>query len=97
MKIQDKLVEMVADLNSEERQKREEVEAILSQIHELTEPFFNPDAPVVASQPEEAPAPVLSQAEKLKNFTGMFERKGLPPDLAVDKAEEILGMRDGSR
>lgn len=99
MKIPTALEEMVAGLISDERKERERVEAILSQIHELTEPFFNPAAPQVSShsEPDEAPAPVLSDAERLKNFTGMFERKGLPPELAAEKAEEMLGMRDGTR
>lgn len=96
MKIPTALEEMVAGLISDEREKREEVEGILSQIHGLTAPFFSPDAPIV-STPEEAPAPVLSEAERLKNFTRMFENKGLPPELAAEKAEEILGLRDGSR
>lgn len=98
MKIPKALEAMVADLISDETKKREEVEATLSKIHALTEPFFNPDAPVVPTQqPEDAPAPVLSQAEKLKNFTAAFERRGMPPERASDAAEEALGLRDGSK
>lgn len=41
MKIPTALEEMVAGLISDERKERERVEGILSQIHELTEPFFN--------------------------------------------------------
>jgi hypothetical protein len=61
----------------------------------------NPDFPFnvlkVAGPSEDPPAPVLSEAERLKNFKAMFQRKGLPPELAAEKAEEMLGMRDGSR
>ena len=110
MKIPNALEEMVAGLISDETRKREEIEGILSQIHELTEPFFNSNelnglqAVVAAGERGEAvlgaevePAPVLSQAEKLKNFTAAFERRGMPPDRARDAAEEALGMRDGTR
>jgi len=108
MKIPTALEEMVAGLISDEQKKREEVEGILSKIHELTEPFFNPDAPTSGEiaegarqtwvgKVEEEPAPVLSQAEKLKNFSAAFERRGMPPERARDAAEEALGMRDGSR
>lgn len=97
MKIPKALEAMVADLISDETKKREEVEGILSQIHELTEPFFNPDAPPAQPQPEEVPTPVLSEAQRLANFKAMFERKGLPEAVAEEKAEEVLGLRDGSR
>lgn len=103
MRIPTALEEMVAGLISDEQKKREEVEGILSQIHELTAAYFEPERKLdhggvgAVLIPEPESAPVLSDAERLKNFTGMFERKGLPPDLAVEKAEEILGMRDGSR
>lgn len=43
MKISSKLEEMVADLVSDERKKREEVEAVLSKIHEMTEAYFDPE------------------------------------------------------
>ena len=104
MRIPSALESMVADLISDETRRREEVEGVLSKIHELTEEYFNPEkaagreaAEALLSVPEEPPAPVLSQAEKLKNFKGMFERKGLPEAVAQEKAEEVLGLRDGSR
>jgi hypothetical protein len=103
MKIPSALEEMVAGLISDEQAKREEVEGILSQIHGLTAPFFNPEAPLPAPEeiptyePDEAPAPVLSQTEKLKNFTAAFERRGMPPERAQDAAEEAIGLKDGSR
>jgi len=40
MKIPTALEEMVADLISDETRKREEIEGVLSQIHELTERFY---------------------------------------------------------
>jgi hypothetical protein len=107
MKIPTALEEMVAGLISDERKERERVEGILSQIHELTAAYFKPGAFDKALEKnwaagktadlEDPPAPVLSQAEKLKNFTSAFERRGMPPERAQDAAEEALGMRDGSR
>jgi len=94
MKIPTALEEMVADLISDETRKREEIEGVLSQIHELTERFYNPDAPVQPPAPVEAPAPVLSDAQRLQNFKAMFERKGLPEAVAEEKAQEIVGLRD---
>ncbi len=57
MKISEKLEAMVADLISDEKQKREEVEGVLSEIHKLTEAYFNPPedpllAAVGGTQPE---------------------------------------------
>lgn len=43
MRIPKALEAMVADLISEETKKREEVEGILSQIHEMTEAYFDPE------------------------------------------------------
>jgi hypothetical protein len=109
MKIPTALEEMVAGLISDEKEKREEVEAVLGQIEELVSRFkadrieagirergaLSSDGSV--PPPEDPPAPVLSQAEKLKNFTAAFERRGMPPERAQDAAEEALGMRDGTR
>lgn len=108
MKIPQKLEAMVADLISDETKKREEIEGILSQIHELTEPFFNPaperlsGLPVLDAkedihihpEPEFVPQE-LSDAQRVENFTKRFIRKGMPPDMAREKAEEECGLRDG--
>lgn len=106
MKIPKALEEMVAGLISEERAEKERVEGILSQIHELTESFYHPrpDQEMAARiaernglinppppEPEAAPVPYNV---KLANFTGMMERRGLPPGLAAEKAEEFLKAQE---
>lgn len=101
MKIPAKLEAMVADLISDETEKREEIEGILSEIHELTEGFYahpaegTPHAEEVSpSEPEFVPQE-LSDAQRVENFTKAFIRKGMPPDRARDAALEEAGLKDG--
>lgn len=101
MRIPKALEEMVAGLISDETKKREEIEAVLSEIHKLTEGFYahpaggTPHAEEVPpSEPEFVPQE-LSDAQRVENFTKAFIRKGMPPDRARDAAEEECGLRDG--
>ncbi len=96
MKISSKLEEMVADLVSDERQKREEVEAVLSKIHELTEAYFKPEAPraiemlQARDEPEDfEPAPRLDYQTRWNNFKKFREKMGDPPARAEEVATEM--------
>jgi len=81
MKISAKLEEMVADLVSDEKAKREEVEGVLSQIHELTAAYFEPTAEpqVIAQTPGEMEAkrlagdsrPLLAPLEPRQDTTSL--------------------------
>lgn len=107
MKIPKALEAMVADLISDETRKREEVEAILSKIHELTEPFFNPDAPVridpsstpgspaPLEEPEEfVPAPPITIERQLQNMTRFNMVRGDDQSTAERKSKMALGIED---
>jgi hypothetical protein len=106
VKISTKLEEMVADLVSDEKSKREEVEAVLSQIHSLTEAYFNPEKKLTQKQYESltavkgpdgnwqhsvASAPVTPDRE-LESQRKLFEAKGIQPEEALRRAKGILGI-----
>lgn len=99
MKIPNALEEMVAGLISDEKSKREEVEAVLSQIHSLTEAYFNPDAPVVvlpadAPEPEPQLAAPISQERLFENAVKFNERRGDDKFTAERKAKLQFGIED---
>ena len=98
MKIPAALEQMVAGLISEETKKREEVEAVLSQIHELTKDFYDPEkareyegSPVARVLYDEEPRPVTVDRE-LESQRKLFEAKGFPTDEADRRARGILGI-----
>lgn len=102
MKIPEKLEAMVADLISDEKAKREEVEGVLSQIHELTEAYFDPSqsfektdaAQALAGdfmRPEQ-PAPEPSLDAQLQNQIAFNLRRGDDQFTAERKARMALGI-----
>lgn len=97
MKIPAALEQMVAGLISEERAEKERVEAVLSQIHQLTKDFYDPEAPQFVditsspTAPRYIEAPVTPSRE-LESQRKLFEAKGFPTDEADRRARGILGI-----
>jgi hypothetical protein len=98
MKIPKALEEMVAGLISDEKAEKERVEAVLSQIHELTKDFYEPEQRLevnglrnVLSHPEQVPDLVTVDRE-LESQRKLFEAKGFPTDEAERRARGILGI-----
>lgn len=98
MKIPAALEQMVAGLISEERAEKERVEAVLSQIHELTKDFFDPERYVedarhfVAKQEALSPPQPVTVDRELESQRKLFESKGFPTDEAERRAKGILGI-----
>ena len=103
MQIPKALEQMVAGLISDERAEKERVEAVLSQIHELTKGFYDPDAPRVfvpedGSPPhvlsEPQPAQPISQERLLENAIRFNMRRGDDKSTAEHKAKQQFGIED---
>lgn len=97
MKIPQALESMVADLISDEKQKREEVEAVLSQIHEMTEAYLKPPEPgspafVAQIQAINSATELVTLDKELTSQRKLFEAKGFPPEEAERRAKGILGI-----
>lgn len=94
MKIPAALEQMVAGLISDERAEKERVEAVLSQIHQLTAAYFEPEKVVppifTASVPPDAVA--ITPDRELASQRKMFEARGFPADEADRRARGILGI-----
>jgi hypothetical protein len=94
MQIPKALEQMVAGLISDERAEKERVEAVLSQIHELTKDFYEPDQKMIdpsstPAAPRYIEAPVTVDRE-LESQRKLFEAKGFPTDEADRRARGIL-------